>query len=147
MPGKYKVSFAKRVNGVMTPLSAPQEFTVTVEGLSGMSSEDRVALVEFQQKVGRSPACSQRCARNRQLAQTASCAYQTRMLDTPGASDKLLDDAATLDKRTKRNSALPARRRYFTQPKRKHRAVSRRPRIEQSSAHNECQQRVRHARK
>src|SRR6185436_19331760 len=32
MPGAYKVSLAKRVDGVMTPLSAPQDFNIVVSG-------------------------------------------------------------------------------------------------------------------
>src|SRR6185436_18703823 len=53
MPGSYKVSAAKRVNGVMTPIGRPQEFEITVEGLDQMAPADRIALVEFQQKVAR----------------------------------------------------------------------------------------------
>ena len=39
MPGAYKVSLAKRVDGVMTALATSQEFQVVVEGQSGMSSK------------------------------------------------------------------------------------------------------------
>src|SRR5207245_3969285 len=53
MPGAYKVSATKRVDGVMTPLSQPQEFQIVVEGQEGMSASDRAALVEFQAKVER----------------------------------------------------------------------------------------------
>src|SRR6185503_6476389 len=50
MPGTYKVSVAKQVDGVITPLGQPQDFAVTVEGQERMSAADRAALVEFQQK-------------------------------------------------------------------------------------------------
>ena len=100
MPGKYKVSFAKRVNGVMTPLSAPQEFTVTVEGLSGMSAEDRTSLVEFQQKVGRLQRAVSGALETANSLKPRLALIKRALLDTPGASDKLLDDAANLDKRT-----------------------------------------------
>jgi photosystem II stability/assembly factor-like uncharacterized protein len=100
MPGMYKVSVAKRVDGVMSPLGQPQEFQVVVEGQERMSAPDRTALVEFQQKVAR----LQRAA---QGAQEAANALKPRLvlirralLDTPAAGDKLLDDAAALDKRT-----------------------------------------------
>ena len=53
MPGTYKVSIAKRVDGVLTPLGQPQEFQVMVEGQENMSTADRSALVEFQQKAVR----------------------------------------------------------------------------------------------
>ena len=100
MPGKYKVSFAKRVNGVMTPLSMPQEFTVTVEGLSGMSAEDRTALVEFQQKVGRLQRAVSGALETANSLKPRLALIKRALHDTPGASDKLLDDAANLDKRT-----------------------------------------------
>jgi hypothetical protein len=100
MPGKYKVSFAKRVNGVMTPLSAPQEFTVTVEGLAGMSAEDRTALVEFQQKVGRLQRAVSGALETANALKPRLALIKRALLDTPGAGDKLLDDAANIDKRT-----------------------------------------------
>ncbi|HEY6047208.1 MAG TPA: hypothetical protein VIU65_11435, partial [Pyrinomonadaceae bacterium] len=53
MPGIYKVSIARRVDGVITPLAQAQEFEVIVEGQERMSAADRAALVEFQQKVAR----------------------------------------------------------------------------------------------
>lgn len=53
MPGTYRVSLAKRVAGVVTPLAAPQEFTVTVDGLASMNPDGRQELVAFQQKVTR----------------------------------------------------------------------------------------------
>jgi hypothetical protein len=100
MPGKYKVSFARRVNGVMTPLSAPQEFTVTVEGLAGMSAEDRNALVEFQQKVGRLQRAVSGALETASALKPRLALIKRALLDTPGAGDKLLDDAANIDKRT-----------------------------------------------
>ncbi|HXD30233.1 MAG TPA: hypothetical protein VN643_03905 [Pyrinomonadaceae bacterium] len=100
MPGTYKVSVAKRVDGVMTQLSQPQTFQIVVEGLSGMSPADREALVAFQQKVAR-------LQRAVQGAQDAANALKPRLalikralLETPSAGDKLLDDTAALDKRT-----------------------------------------------
>src|SRR2546430_861494 len=53
MPGTYKVAVAKRVDGVLMSLGQAQEFQVIVEGQDRMSPADRVALVEFQQKVAR----------------------------------------------------------------------------------------------
>lgn len=53
MPGEYRAALYKRVEGVTTQVAGPQSFTVTVEGLSAMTSADRKALVEFQQKAVR----------------------------------------------------------------------------------------------
>ena len=51
MPGAYKVSFAKRQNGVITPFGKAQEFEIIVDGQDRMTSADRLALVEFQTKL------------------------------------------------------------------------------------------------
>ena len=53
MPGTYKATVAKRVDGVVTPLGQPQQFQIVVEGQESMSTTDRTALVEFQQKAVR----------------------------------------------------------------------------------------------
>src|ERR1019366_3323619 len=51
VPGKYTVSFAKRVEGVVTPLPGTQTVEVVAEGPA--TREDRVAMAEFQEKLGR----------------------------------------------------------------------------------------------
>src|SRR2546421_5712986 len=53
LPGAYKSSVAKRINGVMTPVGQSQDFNVVVEGQEGMYAADRGALVEFQKKAAR----------------------------------------------------------------------------------------------
>jgi photosystem II stability/assembly factor-like uncharacterized protein len=53
MPGLYRVALAKRVEGKLTPLAGPQEFTVAVDGAEPLNPSDRRALLEFQQKVAR----------------------------------------------------------------------------------------------
>src|SRR5258708_34942386 len=51
LPGKYSVTLAKRVDGVITPLPGSQAFEVTAEGVS--TREDRVAQAEFQEKLAK----------------------------------------------------------------------------------------------
>jgi photosystem II stability/assembly factor-like uncharacterized protein len=51
MPGTYKVSLAKRVEGKVTPLAEPVEFRIIVDGLDQLAETDRKALAEFQAKV------------------------------------------------------------------------------------------------
>lgn len=53
LPGKYTVSLAKRVEGVVTPLAGPVEFNVVVEGAETMYASDLKELREFQQKLAR----------------------------------------------------------------------------------------------
>ena len=52
VPGKYTVSLAKRIDGVITPTRCPQTVEVVAEGPA--SREDRIALAEFRRK---SPGC------------------------------------------------------------------------------------------
>ena len=100
MPGAYKVSATKRVDGVMTPLSQPQEFQILVEGQENMSASDRAALVEFQQKVARLQRAVQGSLEAANALKPRLVLIRRALLDTPSAPEKLLDDAAALDKRT-----------------------------------------------
>lgn len=100
MPGIYKVSLAKRVDGVMAPLSTPQDFSVVVPGQEGMSPGDRAALVEFQQKVARLQRAVQGALDAANALKPRLALIRRALLETPAAPDKLLDDAAALDKRT-----------------------------------------------
>ncbi|MFN2491671.1 MAG: glycosyl hydrolase [Pyrinomonadaceae bacterium] len=100
MPGAYKVSLAKRIGGVMTPMGQSQEFQVTVEGQQRMSVPDRAALVEFQQKAARLQRAVQGALEAANALKPRLTLIRRALLDTPSAGDKLLDDAAALDKRT-----------------------------------------------
>ncbi|MEP6922602.1 MAG: glycosyl hydrolase [bacterium] len=100
MPGVYKVSLAKRIDGVMTPIGTPQEFRVVVEGQEAMSTADRATLVEFQRKSARLQRAAQGALEAANALKPRLALIKRALLDTPAAGDKLLDDAATLDKRT-----------------------------------------------
>jgi hypothetical protein len=52
MPGKYTVTMALRVNGVVTPVAGSQSFNVNVEGRERMTPDDLRVLGEFQRNVG-----------------------------------------------------------------------------------------------
>ena len=100
MPGAYRVSIAKRVDGVMTLLSAPQDFNIVVSGQEGMAASDRAALVEFQQKAARLQRAVQGALEATNALKPRLALIRRALLETPAAGDKLLDDAAALDKRT-----------------------------------------------
>lgn len=51
MPGKYTVTMAMKVNGVVTALPGSQTFNVIVEGREKMTASEIAALAEFQKKV------------------------------------------------------------------------------------------------
>jgi photosystem II stability/assembly factor-like uncharacterized protein len=50
MPGKYNVSMAMRVNGVVTPMPGSQTFNVVIEGKEKMTDAERAELIAFQRK-------------------------------------------------------------------------------------------------
>lgn len=53
MPGKYSVSMATRVNGVVTSMPGSQSFNVVVEGKERMTDAERTLLADFQRKVAK----------------------------------------------------------------------------------------------
>ena len=108
MPGKYSVTLAKRVNGVTSRLSTPQEFAVYVEGQASMSAPDRAALVEFQQRVGRLQRAVSGAVETANQLRTRLGQIKRALHETPAAEAKLSDDAASIEKRN--NEVLRALR-------------------------------------
>ena len=100
MPGKYTVAFARRANGVMTPLSSPQEFNVYVEGQAQMNPADRAALVEFQQKVARLQRAVTGTVETANQLKTRLGLIKQALQETPAADAKLLQDSIAIDRRT-----------------------------------------------
>src|SRR5204863_5584760 len=99
MPGTYKVSMLKRVDGVTTPIGQSQEFQVVVEGLDRMSPADRIALVEFQQKAARLQRAVQGATQAANALTPRFAAIRRALLETPSAAESLLNDAAAIEKR------------------------------------------------
>lgn len=108
MPGTYKVSVAKRVDGVITQLSQPQNFEVKVEGQENMSAADRAALVEFQQKTARLQRAVQGALEAGNALTPRFAAIKRALIETPSAPEQLLSDATALEKR--KNEILRALR-------------------------------------
>ncbi len=53
LPGTYTVEMAKRVGGTTVPLGEPQTFDTVPLGLATLGTENRTALLEFQQQAVR----------------------------------------------------------------------------------------------
>jgi len=106
MPGTYKVSMMKRVDGVTTPLGQPQEFQVIVEGQDRMSPADRIALVEFQQKAARLQRAVQGATQAANALTPRMVAIRRALIETPNAPELLMSDAAAIEKR--KNEILKA---------------------------------------
>src|SRR4030095_11611521 len=100
MPGTYKASIAKRVDGVLTNLGQPQEFQVFVDGQENMSSSDRSALVEFQQKAIRLQRAVNGATQAANALKPRLAAIKRAITETPSLSQRLQDEASALDRRT-----------------------------------------------
>jgi len=100
MPGTYKASIAKRVDGVVTPIGSPQTFQVVVEGQESMSASDHTALVEFQQKAVRLQRAATGATQAANALKPRLAAIKRAIQETPSLPQRLQDDATALDKRT-----------------------------------------------
>ena len=100
MPGTYKATVARRVDGAFTAIGPPQEFDVTVEGLEQMSDSDRRALVDFQQKAVRLQRAVSGATQAANALKPRIVAIKRAILETPSLPSRLNDDATTLDRRT-----------------------------------------------
>lgn len=100
MPGKYKASIAKRVDGVITPLGQPQEFQVVVEGQENMSVSDRTALVEFQTKAARLQRAVSGATQAANSLRPRLAAIKRAISETPSLPTSLQQEASALEKRT-----------------------------------------------
>jgi photosystem II stability/assembly factor-like uncharacterized protein len=100
MPGTYKVTLARRVDGVTTAFGQPQEFQIAVEGQENMSIADRTALVQFQQKAARLQRSVSGALEAANALKPRLAAIKRAIAETPSLSQKFQDDATSLDKRT-----------------------------------------------
>jgi photosystem II stability/assembly factor-like uncharacterized protein len=99
MPGRYTVTLWQRAGGTWKQLSAPQSFNVVTEGLSAMAAADRKALFEFQQKVAKLQRAVSGALSTANELKSRLAAARRALLETPSTSEKLIDEATSIDKR------------------------------------------------
>ncbi|HXQ71657.1 MAG TPA: hypothetical protein VN844_14270, partial [Pyrinomonadaceae bacterium] len=99
MPGTYKLFVAKRIDGVLTQLGPPQQFQVVVEGQENMSSADRTALVEFQQKAARLQRAVNGATQAANALRPRLTAIKRAIAETPSLPNRVYEDAMALEKR------------------------------------------------
>jgi photosystem II stability/assembly factor-like uncharacterized protein len=99
MPGKFSVTLSEMVDGKLRQIAGPREFTVVVEGGSGMSDADRAALVEFQEKVQRLQRAVAGAARTGEELKTRMGSIDRALQDTPSPGGALVDEALAIEKR------------------------------------------------
>jgi len=99
LPGRYTVSLAKRVGGVVTPLGDPQGFDAVALGAAGLSEPDRKALQAFSRKTARLQRAVLGADEAADEAATRLEHLRKALDDAPGADLGLMDDARALESR------------------------------------------------
>ena len=99
-PGTYKVQLAKRINGTVTNLGAPQEFVCEALNNTALPAQDRPALAAFQEKAARLQRAVLGTQRELADAQSSAELLKKALDDTPAASAASLrtDASKLLDK-------------------------------------------------
>jgi photosystem II stability/assembly factor-like uncharacterized protein len=99
VPGTFTVLLAKKVEGVLTPLSEAQTFTVESLGLATLAEKDRQSLLDFQKKAGELQRAIMGAGAAAQEAVTNLRYIKKALMLTPKADPKLLERAKELEKR------------------------------------------------
>jgi hypothetical protein len=97
VPGKYTVTMAKRVDGVVTPLPGSQSFEVATVGVS--TREDRLAKADFEEKLARLQKALAAAQQSATDARTRLDAIRRAIDATPALPVKLREEATNLEKR------------------------------------------------
>ncbi len=96
LPGKYTVSLAKRVNGVVTDL--PGSETIEVAGATPATQEERLSMVEFQDKLGKLQKALTATQEAATEAGTRLDSIKRAIDATPSLSPKLHETALNLQR-------------------------------------------------
>jgi photosystem II stability/assembly factor-like uncharacterized protein len=94
-PGRYTVTFARRVEGRLTPFGEPQAFEA--RGTTFAPAEQRQALLAFQQKTARLQRAVLGAVEAADAAQDRIQHIKQALMDTPGASPALFDEARAIE--------------------------------------------------
>jgi hypothetical protein len=95
-PGKYTVTLARRVDGVITPLPGSQTFEVQPEGPATL--QDRTALSEFNEKLSRLQKALAATQEALTEARTRLSAIRRAIDATPSLPLKLREQAGAIEK-------------------------------------------------
>ena len=99
MPGDYKISLSRRVDGEWKQLAGPVPFKVVVHGVSSLPAPDRAALLDFQRKVGRLQGAFQATMTTANDLNNRITAIKRAIQEAPGSDEKLLQAANAADKK------------------------------------------------
>jgi photosystem II stability/assembly factor-like uncharacterized protein len=100
-PGRYQVTLAKRVNGVVAPLGGPQSFEVTPLKNATLPAADRGAVLAFQRRTARLQRAVLGAIEAGREAQNRVSLLKKAIDETPGAPASLADRVRGLEGRLK----------------------------------------------
>ena len=100
-PGRYTVSLAKRVGGVVTPLGEPQTFSAAPLATATMSASERKETLAFEERTGRLQRAVLGATRAAAEAQTRIDHLEKAFADTPRAPAGVQDSLRALESRLK----------------------------------------------
>jgi hypothetical protein len=99
VPGKFTAALAKKVDGVLTPLTEPRAFVVESLNLANLPEKDRAALLDFQKKAGELQRAMMGAGAAAEDALKNIAFIKKALLDAPQADPKLAETARTIEKR------------------------------------------------
>lgn len=99
VPGTYRVSLAKRVDGELVTLGATQTFATEPLGLGTLTTEDRQALLDFQRRTARLQRAVLASRAALMEAQGRLAQIHVALSDTPGDVETLAQQARSIERR------------------------------------------------
>jgi photosystem II stability/assembly factor-like uncharacterized protein len=106
MPGKYKVSMSKSVNGVVSPLAGPVEFNVVPLENTTLPAENRAELVAFQKEISELSRIVQGAVNTSSELSTRLSHIKQAILNTPSVSLDLMKKAREVEEQLYRVDLL-----------------------------------------
>ncbi len=98
-PGTYRVTLARRMNGVLTPVGEPQTFTAQPVLTPSLPPADRAALLAFQQQTARLQRAVMGAVQTVSEAQNQLRLLRQALDQSPAAPAGLRDTVAAVDLR------------------------------------------------
>jgi photosystem II stability/assembly factor-like uncharacterized protein len=101
VPGRYTVSFARRIGGVDSPFGAPQAFEIEAINRGTLAAPDAAALLRFQRKTARLQRAVLGAIEAADEVANRLKHIKKAIDDTPGAEARLGSEARAIESRLK----------------------------------------------
>ena len=98
VPGTYRVTLAKRVDGKLTALGEPQSFDTVALGTATLGTDDRQALLDFQNKTARLQRAVQASFSALQETRGRLAQILVAVDSTPGEAEDLAQAARSISR-------------------------------------------------